>query len=191
MLNESRKSERKAARKKAIEKKLGPRTNFPEGQASDDVTPAPNPHGTSEHGPGTERNKRKVKGEKKKAKYPRPVDVMRRTQSRKGKNDRATTVMKKAMEMAHTVYQDMGYLMAESLGLVSEADDTRARDSGVGKFVNPPQKRKKSTDKYNSNEALRTDLATRRSSGKEYIGRGDTADNTIAVDRLSPEEVKR
>jgi hypothetical protein len=100
-----------------------PRANFPEGQASDDVTPARNPQGTSDDGPGEDRGVKKVKGEKKKSKYPRPVDVMRRTKSREGKNERAKTVMKKRLkEMAHTVYHDMGYLMAESLGLVSEEE---------------------------------------------------------------------
>ena len=39
----------------------------------------------------------------------------------------------------HTVYQDMGYLMAESLGLISEirSDADRARASGVGSKVGP------------------------------------------------------
>ena len=89
-----------------------------------------------------------------------------------------------------TVYHDMGYLMAESLGLVSEADDTRARDAGRSDLVNRPKKTPKSDSRYNSEKELKEDLATRRSSGKGFIGKGDTADNTIAVDRLSPEEVK-
>ena len=94
MLNEqSRKSKRKAERRK----KLGPRPNFPEGQASDDVTPAHNPHGSGGEERGIKKKDRKV------------PKVMPKYASRKAK-----------MEMSHTVYQDMGYLMAESLGLISE-----------------------------------------------------------------------
>jgi hypothetical protein len=132
---QSAKSKRKAERKKDIEKKLGPRANFPEGQASDDVTPAPNPHGTSEHGPGEERNKRKVRGEKKKK--IKLATIVSRTQSRKGKNKRAKDIMKERLKgEAHTVYHDMGYLMAESLGLVSEASSKadlvqRGKDAGA------------------------------------------------------------
>lgn len=44
---------------KAKKNKNYARANFPEGQASDDVTPAYNPHGTSEHGPGHMRGKKK------------------------------------------------------------------------------------------------------------------------------------
>jgi len=109
MLNEqSRKSKRKAERRK----KLGPRTNFPDGQASDDETPAHNPHGTSEHGAHEQRGKKKIKGAK-------PGQVV-----------------------SHTVYHDMGYLMAESLGLVSE---TTRKDTyggtGPDKMSKTPFKR--------------------------------------------------
>jgi len=117
MLNEqSKKSKRKAERRK----KLGPRPNFPEGQASDDVTPAHNPHGTSEHGAHEERGKKKIKGAKPKRREPDLATIVRRTKSSEGRAARAKATMKRNL-MAHTVYQDMGYLMAESLGLVSEA----------------------------------------------------------------------
>jgi hypothetical protein len=76
----------------------------------------------------------------------------------------------------------MGYLMAESLGLVSEADDTRARDAGRSDLVNRPKKTPKSDSSYNSEKELKKDLATRRSSGRGFIGKGDTADNTIIVE---------
>ena len=120
MLNEqSKKSKRKAERRK----KLGPRPNFPEGQASDDVTPAHNPHGSGGEERGIKKKDRKV------------PKVMPKYASRNAK-----------MEMSHTVYQDMGYLMAESLGLVSEADDTRARDAGLSNLVSRPKKRAESPE---------------------------------------------
>lgn len=120
MLNESRKSERKAARRK----KLGPRPNFPEGQASDDVTPAHNPHGSGGEERGIKKKDRKV------------PKVMPKYASRKAK-----------MEMSHTVYQDMGYLMAESLGLVSEATrkDTYG-GTGPDRMSKTPFKRKESSE---------------------------------------------
>ena len=126
---------------------------------------------------GPKRGQKKVKGKKKNPIYPK---------------DKKATEGPQGKLPDHTVYQDMGYLMAESLGLVSE---TTRKDTyggtGPDRMSKTPFKRKESTDKYDSNEALKTDLATRKSSGKGFIGKGDTADNTIAVDRLSPEEVKR
>lgn len=93
-----------------------------------------------------------------------------------------------------TVYHDMGYLMAESLGLVSE---TTRKDTyggtGPDRLAKTPFKRKESTDKYDSKKQLKKDLATRRSSGKGFIGKGDTADNTIIVEPgtpLTPEQKK-
>ena len=67
---------------------------------------------------GPKRGVKKVKGKKKNSIYT--------------KDDKATAGPKGKLP-DHTVYQDMGYLMAESLGLVSEArrEVERARDSGV------------------------------------------------------------
>jgi len=68
---------------------------------------------------GDNRGGKKKKGSKSPIQG-RLARVVKRTESPEGKKARAKEVMKKNL-MSHTVYQDMGYLMAESLGLVSEA----------------------------------------------------------------------
>jgi len=154
-----------------------PRANFPEGQASDDVTPARNPQGTSDDGPGEDRGVKKVKGAKPERRKPNLATIVRRTQSPEGKRARAKATMKRNL-MAHTVYHDMGYLMAESLGLVSEGRDLdRARDAGADKRAPSP---KKKADGYDSKKELRGELAAKaRRQGK-------TADDVIMKEPAKP-----
>jgi len=133
---------------------------------------------------GEKRGAKKAKG----AKSPiqgRLARVVKRTKSEEGKKARAKEVMKKNL-MSHTVYQDMGMLMAESLGLVSESQEQRAKDSGVGGLVNKKPKSSKPSAEYNSRTELKNDLATRKSKGKGFIGKGDSSDNTIAVEPGTP-----
>ena len=133
---------------------------------------------------GEKRGAKKAKG----AKSPiqgRLARVVKRTKSEEGKKARAKEVMKKNL-MSHTVYQDMGMLMAESLGLVSESQEQRAKDSGVGGLVNRRRETPKPSAKYNSRTELKNDLATRKSTGKGFIGTGDSSDNTIAVEPGTP-----
>ena len=86
-----------------------------------------------------------------------------------------------------TVYHDMGYLMAESLGLVSEATrkDTYG-GTGPDRMAKTPFKRKSSESKYDSKKELKSDLASARRKGKSFIGKGDSADNTIIVEPGTP-----
>ena len=152
-----------------------PRANFPEGQASDDVTPARNPQGTSDDGPGEDRGVKKVRGAK-----PQKIKlatIVSRTKSPEGKRARAKETMKRNL-MAHTVYHDMGYLMAESLGLVSEARDLdRARDAGADKSAPSP---KKKADRYDSKKELRGELAAKAR------GQGKTADDVLMSEPAKP-----
>ena len=159
MLNEG-----EVKRRNKKEKNKQARTNFPEGQASDDVSPAHNPHGSG----GAER------GVKKKDR--KGVKVMPKYASREAK-----------MEMSHTVYQDMGMLMAESLGLVSEATrkDTYG-GTGPDRMAKTPFKRKPEEPRYDSKKKLKSDLASARKEGKSFIGKGDSADNTIIVEPGTP-----
>ena len=184
MLNERNKAN-KAKKNQLIPATARP--NFPEGQASDDTTPAENPHGTNSMGsgePGHKRGGKKKKGSKSPIQG-RLARVVKRTKSPEGKKARAKEVMKKNL-MSHTVYHDMGMLMAESLGLVSESQEQRAKDSGVGGLVNRKPKSSKPSAEYNSRTELKNDLATRRSTGKGFIGKGDSSDNTIAVEPGTP-----
>lgn len=123
MLNEGETKRRNKAKKNKLV-----RANFPQGQASDDTTPAENPHGTNSMGSeeiGHKRGGKKAKG----VKAPSPgklARVVKRTKSKEGKRRRAKEVMSKNTAGPvgrlpdHTVYHDMGMLMAESLGLISE-----------------------------------------------------------------------
>ena len=133
MLNERNKAN-KAKKNKLIPATARP--NFPEGQASDDTTPAENPHGTNSMGsgePGHKRGGKKMKG----AKPPIQGRLARTVKGMSSENKRKTAkrLMKKNL-MSHTVYQDMGMLMAESLGLVSEEynsnDELRGQLRGRG-----------------------------------------------------------
>ncbi|MAO19703.1 MAG: hypothetical protein CMJ25_03030 [Phycisphaerae bacterium] len=140
MLNEGETKRRNKAKKNKL---IPARPNFPEGQASDDTTPAENPHGTNSMGSeeiGHKRGGKKAKG----VKAPSPgklFRVVRRTKSKEGKRTRAKEVMSKNTAGPvgrlpdHTVYHDMGYLMAESLGLISEynsRDELRRELGGRG-----------------------------------------------------------
>lgn len=130
MLNEGETKRRNKAKKNKLV-----RENFPQGQASDDTTPAENPHGTNSMGSeeiGHKRGGKKAKG----VKAPSPgklARVVKRTKSKEGKRRRAKEVMSKNTAGPvgrlpdHTVYHDMGMLMAESLGLVSEEDKETPR----------------------------------------------------------------
>jgi hypothetical protein len=71
-------------------------------------------------------------------KEPRLVDRQgkRRKVATELLKNKSTTAGPKGKLPDHTVYHDMGMLMAESLGLVSESQERRARDSGVGSLVN-------------------------------------------------------
>lgn len=94
---------------------------------------------------GEKRGAKKAKG----AKSPiqgRLARVVKRTKSEEGKKARAKEVMKKNL-MSHTVYQDMGMLMAESLGLVSESTrkDTYG-GTGPDRGAKTPYKRKESSE---------------------------------------------
>lgn len=94
---------------------------------------------------------------------------------------------KKGQLPDHTVYQDMGYLMAESLGLVSEATrkDTYG-GTGPDRMSKTPFKRKPEEPRYDSKKELKGDLASAKRKGKSFIGKGDSADNTIIVEPGTP-----
>ena len=132
---------------------------------------------------GDNRGSKKKKGSKSpiQGRLARAVKGM----SSEEKKAKAKEVMKKNL-MSHTVYQDMGMLMAESLGLVSESQEQRAKDSGVGGLVNRKPKSSKPSEEHNSEKELKSDLASAKRTGKPYIGKGGSADDTILVEPGTP-----
>ena len=89
------------------------------------------PHGSF----GTERGRKKVRGKKRSKIYPKEKKA---TEGPQG----TLPGPRPGQEVSHTVYHDMGYLMAESLGLVSE---TTKKDTyggtGPDKMSRTPFKR--------------------------------------------------
>lgn len=131
---------------------------------------------------GDERGQKKKRGKKTHVK-----GLLGRTYKESGprtRKDRAKSMLKrytfgpKQKLPDHTVYHDIGYLMAESLGLVSEARDLdRARDAGADKSAPSP---KKKADRYDSKKELRGELAAKaRRQGK-------TADDVIMSEPAKP-----
>jgi len=109
-------------------------------------------HGSNPETVGEKRGVKKVRGQKKDV-----PGLLKRIYKQSGlrtRAERAKTMLKrftsgpKGKLPDHTVYHDMGYLMAESLGLVSEERtrimqnkagvEQRRRDSGVQQSAQPP-----------------------------------------------------